>query len=131
MREALRRNAAAALKAEAKPERTDQTLERLARDGSIDLLGYEFTFALYESIEGWKLSDHPTRGGKVLVVNFVNTNAAPLIDAWTAEGVEISSQEGTEREAFWLGVQATRDRQSRGIVLASLTAKWLQANLDD
>ncbi len=131
MREALRSHAIAALKGEGKPERTEQTLERLSRDGSIDLLGYEFTAAFYESIKGWKLADHPPRGGKALVVPFGTTNAASLIDAWTADNVEISIHEGTEGEAWWLDEQATRDRQSRGIALASLTAKWLQANSDD
>jgi alpha/beta superfamily hydrolase len=130
MRDALRSHAIAALKGEAKPDKTSETLERLERDGSIDLLGYEFTSGFYESIQGRKLTDQPPAGSKVLVVPFGSSTNTALLDVWRSEGVDVSTSEGTEREAWWLDEQATRDRQNRGSVLADLTATWLSDTID-
>lgn len=130
MREALRSHAIAALKGESKPEKTSQTIERLARDGSIDLLGYEFTSGFYDSIRGRKLTDQPPVDSSVLVVPFGSTVNTDLLDIWRAEGVDVSTSEGTEREAWWLDEQATRDRQNRGSVLADLTATWISDAID-
>lgn len=125
VRDALRSHAIAALKGEAKPESTSRTLERLERDGWIDLLGYEFTWDFYESIMGRKLIEQPPIGSKVLVVPFGSSPNTSLVDAWVDQGVDISTSESTEREAWWLDEQATRDRQHRGTALADLTATWL------
>lgn len=131
MRDALRSHAIAALKGEAKPEKTSQTIERLEREGSIDLLGYEFTWGFYKSIRARMLTEQAPVGSKVLLVPFGSSTNTTLIDAWSAEGVEVSTAEGTEREAWWLDEQATRDRQNRGSVLAELTSTWLSDTIHE
>lgn len=130
MRDALRSHAIAALKGEAKPEKTSQTIERLGREGSIDLLGYEFTSRFYDSIKGRKLTDQQPVGSKVLVVPFGSSHNTTLVDAWAADGIDITTSEGMEREAWWLDEQATRERQNRGGNLANQTAAWISDTID-
>jgi hypothetical protein len=127
MREAVRSHAISALKGDAKPEKTEQLMERLKNEGVIELLGYEITSVFHKSISGKRLIDNTPTGSKVLVVPFGSTNMEPLIEAWSTKDVDVSQMGGTNREAWWLDEQASEDRHHRGQVLVSGSAKWLTA----
>lgn len=125
MSDALRTHAIASIRGEAKPERTEQTLHRLDREGSIDLLGYEITSGFHKSIKGRQLEKYVPGARDALVVPFGSLNTAPLEEAWRDMGITLSEIDGTEREAWWLDVQATKDRTGRARLLASRTADWI------
>ncbi|MDJ0953311.1 MAG: alpha/beta hydrolase [Acidimicrobiia bacterium] len=130
MKDAIRSHAISALKGEAKPERVDQVLDRLEREGSVELLGYELTSAFHSSIAGKHLADDPPTGAAVLIVPFGTRNVEPLTAAWGGAGVDVTDLQGTGREAWWLDEQATEDRNERGRVLVTRSAEWMAAALN-
>lgn len=125
MKDAIRSHAISALKGEGKPEKVDQVLERLEREGSVELLGYEISAAFHSSIAGKKLVDYVPAGSEVLIVPFGSLNVEPLTEAWAAAGVVVSDLQGTGREAWWLDEQASEDRNQRGRVLVKRSADWM------
>ena len=127
MRDAIRSHAISALKGEGKPERVEQVLERLAREGSVELLGYEITAEFHSSIKGKKLVDYVPAGSTVLIVPFGSLNVESLTETWLAAGVAVEDLQGTGREAWWLDEQASEDRNQRGRVLVKRSAEWMTA----
>lgn len=127
MRDAIRSHAISALKGEGKPERIEQVLERLQREGSVELLGYEITADFHSSVAGKKLVDTVPAGTSVLIVPFGSLNVEPLTEAWIAAGVNVADLQGTGREAWWLDEQASEDRNQRGRVLVKRSAEWMTA----
>jgi hypothetical protein len=127
MREAIRSHAISALKGEGKPEKVDKVLERLATEGSVELLGFEVSSAFHSSIAGKKLVDCVPTGSTVLIVPFGSLNTEPLTTAWTAAGVSISDLQGTGRQAWWLEERASVDSNQRGRTLVERSAEWLTA----
>jgi hypothetical protein len=125
MRDAIRSHAISALKGEGKPERIEQVLERLQREGSVELLGYEISDVFHSSIAGRKLVDYVPAGSTVLIVPFGSLNVEPLTEVWRAGGVSVSDLQGTGREAWWLDEQATDDKNQRGRVLVKRSAEWM------
>ena len=129
--EAIRSHAISALKGEAKPEKPDAMLERLYREGSIELLGYEITSAFHQSITDRHLVDTSPGTATVFLVPFGSTDLSTLVDGWSSQGVDVSTLDGTQREAWWLDEQANDDRHQRSKVLVSGSASWMAGQLID
>lgn len=129
MKDALRNHAIAAIKGEAKPETVKESLDRLDRDGSIDLLGYEMTSEFHSSIKGRKLSDYSPDGSHVLVVPFGSLDKNPLVQAWGSRGITVTDIGAADRTAWWFVEDASRDRQQRGEALAARTADWISTTI--
>jgi pimeloyl-ACP methyl ester carboxylesterase len=127
MKDALRTHAIAAIKGEAKPESVQESLARLDRDGSIDLLGYELRSEFHTSIRGKKLSDYSPQGSRVLVVPFGSLDVEPLAQTWGRRGIEVTNIGKADRAAWWLVEDNTKEQQERGAALASRTADWIAA----
>jgi len=127
MKDALRSHAIAAIKGETKPESAKQTLQRLDRDGSIDLLGYDIRSAFHSSIKGKKLSDYSPEGSDVLVVPFGNLDIEPLAQAWANKGIPLATLDKADGAAWWLVEDVTENRMKRGENLAARTADWIAA----
>ncbi|MFV2000150.1 MAG: alpha/beta fold hydrolase [Acidimicrobiia bacterium] len=127
MKDALRTHAIAAIKGEAKPESAKQSLQRLDRDGSIDLLGYDIRSTFHSSIKGKKLSDYSPEGSDVLVVPFGNLDTEALAQVWANEGIPLATLDKADGGAWWLVEEVTEDRLKRGENLAARTADWIAA----
>jgi alpha/beta superfamily hydrolase len=127
MKEALRSHAIAAIRAETKPETVQQTLQRLERDGWIDLLGFEMTSQFHASIKGKKLIDYSLDESEVLIVPFGKLNTEPLVQAWSRSAVRVTNAPGAQRTAWWLAEAASEERMKDGEALAHRTADWISA----
>ena len=127
MKDALRTHAIAAIKGETKPESVQESLARLDRDGSIDLLGYELRSEFHTSIKGKKLTDYSPEGSRVLVVPFGSLDVEPLAQTWGSRGIEVTNIGAADRAAWWLVEDNTKEQQERGAALASRTADWIAA----
>jgi len=127
MKDALRSHAIAAIKGEAKPESVKQSLQRLDRDGSIDLLGYDIRSTFHSSIKGKKLSDHSPEGSDVLIIPFGSLNTKPLAQVWADKGIPLTTLDKADSGAWWLVEEVAEDRMKRGENLAARTADWIVA----
>lgn len=127
VKDALRSHATAAIRREAKPESVRQSLGRLERDGSIEVLGYEMTSTFHSSIQQKKLDEYCPDGSNVLVVPFGSLNVEPLAEAWGNRGISVTQLEAAERAAWWLVEDMTADKRRRNEDLAARTADWIAA----
>ena len=127
MKEALRSHAIAGIRGELRPETLEESLARLDREGSIELLGYEMRSEFHASIRGKKLTDYSPGASNVLVVPFGKTAKEPLTQTWGISGTDVTSVAAPDRAAWWLVEEVSRERNQRAEALAPSTADWISS----
>ncbi len=129
IREAVRGHAIAAMAGDTKREKMADLMERLRAEGTIELIGYQITSRFYDSLAGMNLADLVPTGSRALVVPFDKADMSPLLDVWSAGGVEVATLEGDNKEAWWLDEQASDTRSTKRELLVRRSADWIVGRL--
>jgi alpha/beta superfamily hydrolase len=114
-------------------DRTSDPLDELARNGSIDILGYTITAQLHDSAMGHSLVDElGNRPRAILLVGYgrggtLTAEYSALRDHWTERGFSVESHVVPSREAWWFGRAPTgrRDDLVRDKTFVGLVGDWL------
>ena len=133
-RDIFRASKIQALKQGGTSRSTEDPLERLARDGSIDILGYSVTHRLYESGRGRSLIEEVgSEPRSTLVLQLGNDQrlhrgCAELVSRWQGLGFDAEGLSVGQQEAWWFtaGALVIKEELTQPV---ELTAGWLMRKL--
>jgi pimeloyl-ACP methyl ester carboxylesterase len=114
-------------------------LEELRANGVVDILGYEFHRALYESAQGHPLEGElGSRQRPVLIVQLgdgrgTGRDASALIGRLRSIGCAVEHRWVPGREAWWFGGELAQREEERvwAASLVSLTTAWFARTLEE
>ncbi len=130
LNEVFRNHHIAALKGQ-QQEPVAAMLERLQDEGAVEVLGYQLTRTLYDSLFERRLTE-AAPSGPVRVVPFgAGTRVRALVDRWRQAGVEVTVPDESYNGAWWLvSVETTsEDGAESTLGLVADGASWLTDRL--